>query len=356
MLNSEGAHSVTRIGVAPDSLKARSAQEVAHAKAAYSIKGEDTSRVCLIELAKGHTVKYFGVFDGHGGAECAQFCADRLPDLIASHYGLAKGASSAERLSKACKTAFVAVDQQFTRTVAKTDGTTATIVVIDGDVATIANVGDSTAMMYGANGEVTMLSTDHRVERRTPEEHARLMLAGAQIGRIRGHHGQPVGPERVYPGGLCVTRSIGDSDSTAGAIAEPDVQTVQLPPGGAMLVIGTDGVWDFVDDAQVKRLVTSSRKQASPSGWLARSLLRVVRRRNDEIDDALVLCVEAGDFASATPKSPFDKMRSMFGMRPKVGPRGTVDDSTSTSEESDGSNNFSKGSFSKGSFKGSRSV
>jgi serine/threonine protein phosphatase PrpC len=335
-------HTVVHTVATPETLKVRVAPEVVHAKAAYSVKGEDVSRVCVIELAKGHTVKYYAVFDGHGGAECAKFCADRLPDLIASHYGLATGATRAERIGKACKSAFVAIDQQFMRTVAKTDGTTATIVIIDGDEATVANVGDSTAMMYGANGDATTISFDHRVERRTPEEHQRLMLAGAQIGRIRGHHGQPVGPERVYPGGLCVTRSIGDSDSTPGAIAEPDVRTIQLPPGGAMIVLGTDGIWDFIEEAQVKRLVATSRKHASPSGWLGRSVLRTVRRRNDEIDDALVICIEAGDFACAMPRSPFEKMRSMFGMRNRTAPTRN-DDNLTASEESDGSNNI-KGS------------
>ena len=78
----------------PPKINTRAAAAVSmHAKAAYSVKGEDMSRICFIELAKGHTVKYYGVFDGHGGADCAKFCADRLPDLIASHYGLAMGAS-----------------------------------------------------------------------------------------------------------------------------------------------------------------------------------------------------------------------------------------------------------------------
>ncbi|KAJ1624571.1 phosphatase 2C-like domain-containing protein, partial [Pavlovales sp. CCMP2436] len=122
-------------------------------------------------------------------------------------------------------------------------GTTSTCVIVDGDEVTTANVGDSTAILY-AQDETIILSADHRVERRTPAEHDRLMKAGAAIGRIRGRNGLPVGPERIYPGG----------DSTAAAIPLPEVRTITLPASGGMIVIASDGVWDFVSQTHIEKL------------------------------------------------------------------------------------------------------
>mmetsp|Transcript_14058 Transcript_14058/g.35803 ORF Transcript_14058/g.35803 Transcript_14058/m.35803 type:complete len:296 (+) Transcript_14058:41-928(+) len=248
-----------------------SPRRIVHAKADYTVKGEDTSRTCSIELEPDVIVRFYGVFDGHGGPLAGRFCAEHLPSLIASHYAAAPGASRAERIRNACKSAYVACDELF-RSASPTrgDGATATCVIVDGDEVTIANVGDSEAVLYLA-GESRILSADHRVGRRTPAEHTRLMDAGAAIGRIRGRNGQPVGPERVYPGGLSVTRSIGDSDSTAAAIPDPDVSTITLPASGGMIVIASDGMRDFVSRTLTEKLAQQSRKPRSGAAWLARA-------------------------------------------------------------------------------------
>jgi serine/threonine protein phosphatase PrpC len=303
---------------------------ILHAKAAYMVKGEDTSRSCSIELVQGIVVQFYAVFDGHGGARASRFAAEHMPALLASNYAAAEAAaegdSRAERLRAACKKAFVQLEQQFIRTSSHSDGTTATCVIIDGDEVTVANVGDSAAMLYLESGEAIMLSTDHRVGRRSPEENRRIIDAGAQIGRIRGRDGNPVGPERIYPGGLSVTRSIGDSDSTSAAISEPDVHTITIPPEGGMIVMASDGVWDFVEESHIERLAATSRKPKCGAGWLSRAMMRTVNQANVEIDDATLLCIEmrpagaddpAGSSSAWVGTKMKNKALSMFGFGPK---------------------------------------
>jgi len=288
------------------------------AKASYVVKGEDVSRTCSIELSAGVVVQFYAVLDGHGGARAARFAAEHLPTLIAAHYAQAAGETRSARLQAACKAAFVAVDQQFARLGPYSDGTTATCVIVDNDEVTVANVGDSAAVLYLPDGTAAMLSADHRVARRSPAEHDRIVAAGAQIGRIKGRDGNPIGPERIYPGGLSVSRSLGDSDSTAAAIAEPDVTTVTLPSAGGVIVLASDGVWDFVDGVHVARLTGLSRKPKCGVGWLSRALMRTVNQANMEIDDATLICIELkqpplGDEVERAALTISAKVRKLLG-------------------------------------------
>jgi len=297
---------------------------IVHARAEFVVKGEDTSRSCTIELEPGAVVHFFGVFDGHGGPRAARYCCEHLPMLIAKHYATAPGASRAGRIRAACNSAFLETDELF-RIASPTcgDGTTATCVIVDGDEVTTANVGDSTAILYAQDGTI-ILSADHRVERRTPTEHDRLMKAGAAIGRIKGRNGLPVGPERIYPGGLGVSRSIGDRDSTPAAIPLPEVRTITLPASGGMIVIASDGVWDFVSKTHIEKLAQQSHKPRSGAAWLANAILRATTKTNLEIDDATILCVDARNDADDPPSmSLSEKMKSRarsilsIGTRPR---------------------------------------
>lgn len=323
---------------------------VQHARAQYTVKGEDMSRTCSIELSEGVVVQFYAILDGHGGPRAARFGAEHLPALIASHYAETdEREGRGLRLQAACKAAFISLDEQFAQSGPFTDGTTATCVIVDGEEVTVANVGDSAAVLYLPGDKSVTLSADHRVSRRSPAEHNRLVEAGAQIGRIKGRDGLPVGPERIYPGGLSVTRSIGDNDSTKAAIPEPDVVTITLPPCGGMIVLASDGVWDFVDGAHVERLAASSRKPKCGAGWLSRALMRTVNQANMEIDDATLICIElkkpgADDEIPKAPVSMGAKMKKIFGFGSKskdvVSKEHTVSSGSESdlSSESDGSN------------------
>jgi hypothetical protein len=70
-------------------------------------------------------------------------------------------------------------------------------------------------------------------------EQARLRAAGATVAPLGAHLQGParpkemgVGPLRLWPGGLCVARSIGDLDCGALVVPLPHIKQLRLPAAG----------------------------------------------------------------------------------------------------------------------------
>lgn len=295
---------------------------VSHALQRYSVKGEDATRSCTIELSGGRTVQFYGVFDGHGGHLASHYCAEHMPQLVATAYAKAKGSSHVERLEAALHSAFVEADRVFATMHARGDGTTATCIIIDAARITVANVGDSEAHLYTPPSGAVQLTADHRVERRDAKEEQRIFKAGAQIGRVRGASGKPTGPERLYPGGLMVTRSIGDHDSTKACIPDPYIKTVPVPKEGGTILVGSDGVWDFIRPDEAARLAITSRKPKCGASWLAKSVLRAVMSTNVGVDDASCIAIElGGEFEPEAPAKP--TLSSTWRRRPSSASSGS---------------------------------
>jgi hypothetical protein len=106
-------------------------------------------------------------------------------------------------------------------------GTTATLVVIDGFTVTVASVGDSRCILDTQGGELQLLTVDHRLEENT-EEWERVTASGGDVGRLNLFGGQEVGPLRCWPGGLCLSRSIGDMDVGEFIVPIPHVKQVKV--------------------------------------------------------------------------------------------------------------------------------
>lgn len=98
------------------------------------------------------------------------------------------------------------------------------------------------------------LSEDHRLERCLAEQQ-RIRSLGGMIARAIGPSGLPDGPLRVWPGGLAVARVVGDADCGVFASAEPAIRSLPIPPGGASLLLCSDGVWDCCTPAKVAQVV-----------------------------------------------------------------------------------------------------
>lgn len=149
-------------------------------------------------------------------------------------------------------------------------GCTCTVVLVTGSLLTVANVGDSDAVL-DAFSEWLPMSVPHRVNDNVMERE-RVEASGSEIaplsvamdGPARG--GEPgLGPLRIWPGGLCVSRGIGDVDVGECVIARPHVRQVVVPEWGCRLIVASDGVWDcistrtVVSTCKVRLLVGSYR-------------------------------------------------------------------------------------------------
>ncbi|GKE28614.1 probable protein phosphatase 2C 15 [Tanacetum coccineum] len=78
------------------------------------------------------------------------------------------------------------------------------------------------------------------------EERERVKASGGEVGRLRILGGAEIGPLRCWPGGLCLSRSIGDMDVGEFIVPIPYVKQVKLSDAGGRLIIASDGIWDAV--------------------------------------------------------------------------------------------------------------
>ncbi|KAL6504385.1 hypothetical protein OROGR_026308 [Orobanche gracilis] len=252
--------------------------EILHGEASQSKKGEDFTFVkteCQRVLGDGVTTfSVFALFDGHNGSAAAIYSKENLlnnvlgaipPDLNSEEWVSA--------LPRALVAGFVKTDKDF-QDRAHTSGTTVTFVIIEGWVLTVASVGDSRAVLESAEGGIYYLSADHRLDC-SEEERERITSSGGEVGRLNAGGGTElltaarekkgrsprtppsrlahqamgvciylIGPLRCWPGGLCLSRSIGDMDVGEFIVPVPFVKQVKLSSTGGRLIISSDGVWD----------------------------------------------------------------------------------------------------------------
>lgn len=223
--------------------------ELSHGQASQSKKGEDFTLLkteCQRVLGDGITTySVFGLFDGHNGSAAAIYSKENLLNNVL-------GAIPADlnqdewvsALPRALVAGFVKTDKDFQER-AQTSGTTVTFVIIEGWVVTVASVGDSRCVLESAEGDIYYLSADHRLEC-NEEERERITSSGGEVGRLNTGGGTEIGPLRCWPGGLCLSRSIGDMDVGEFIVPVPYVKQVKLSSAGGRLIISSDGVWDAV--------------------------------------------------------------------------------------------------------------
>ena len=77
------------------------------------------------------------------------------------------------------------------------------------------------------------------------------------------------GPLRAWPGGLCVSRAIGDMDVGECIIAHPHIMQVQIPEEGARIVVASDGLWDCFPSRKVVKMART--KDTQQAGWCLRN-------------------------------------------------------------------------------------
>lgn len=142
----------------------------------------------------------------------------------------------------------------------------------------VANIGDSRSIVsknYGA--VVEQLTKDHKPEEES--ERARIEQNGGEIFRNKSHKDSlrlnkttgkmekfdkiRHGPHRVNPGGLSLSRSIGDLPSKATELGGnpnclvscPELHEFEVTSEYDFMVMACDGVWDVLSNLEVKDAV-----------------------------------------------------------------------------------------------------
>ena len=148
------------------------------------------------------------------------------------------------------------------------------------------------------NLKVEKLSEDFKLE--LPEERKRIENKGGIVKQIHYQGGLGIGPFRVFfPGenypGLNMSRTIGDAlAKTLGLIAEPGIKDYNLSSKDKFLIICSDGVWEFLNNEEVKEFGIKYYLENDPKK-LCEDLYKKAKtnwENNDQIvDDITIIAV-----------------------------------------------------------------
>ncbi|CAI9276033.1 unnamed protein product [Lactuca saligna] len=277
---------------------------VRYGYAAQSRKGEDYFMMKTdCQRNSGHqssSFSVFAIFDGHNGNAAAVYSRDNLLNHILSAIPRGLGREEwLQALPRALVAGFVKTDKEFQRK-GQTSGTTATFVIVDRWTVTVASVGDSRCILDTQGGAVSVLTVDHRLEE-NEEERERVAASGGEVGRLSILGGAEIGPLRCWPGGLCLSRSIGDMDVGEFIVPIPYVKQVKLSNAGGRLIIASDGIWDAVSSEMAAKSC-----RGLPAELASRQVVKEALRTRGLRDDTTCIVVDIipPDTAMPPPSPP----------------------------------------------------
>ncbi|KAA0034574.1 putative protein phosphatase 2C 15 [Cucumis melo var. makuwa] len=283
---------------------------VRYGNAAQSRKGEDyflmKTDCQRVPGNPSSTFSVFAIFDGHNGNAAAIFTREHLLSHVLG--ALPRGLGQEEwlqALPRALVAGFVKTDKEF-QSRGETSGTTATFVIIDGWTVTVASVGDSRCILDTQGGAVSALTVDHRLEENV-EERERVTASGGEIGRLSIVGGAEIGPLRCWPGGLCLSRSIGDMDVGEFIVPIPFVKQVKLPNAGGRLIIASDGIWDALSSDMAAKSC-----RGLPAELAARQVVKEALRTRGLKDDTTCIVVDIIPPDNSAQSSPLPKKQSVL--------------------------------------------
>nr|CAM84281.1 abscisic insensitive 1B [Populus tremula] len=235
------------------------------------------------------TAHFFGVYDGHGGSQVANYCHDRIHSALSEEIefvknGLSDGSikdSCQEQWKKAFTSCFLKVDAEVggkagAEPVApETVGSTAVVAIICSSHIIVANCGDSRAVLCRGK-EPMALSVDHKPNRE--DEYAWIEAAGGKVIQWNGH--------RVF-GVLAMSRSIGDRYLKPWIIPEPEVMFIPRAREDECLILASDGLWDVMSNEEACDL---ARKRILV--WHKKNGVALSSSRSEGIDPAAQAAAE----------------------------------------------------------------
>ena len=280
---------------------------------------------------------FFGIYDGHGGCNCSDFLRDQLHSYVVKDSNfpenpikaLMNGFEKAEKdfiLNQALNKNFEIIDRS---------GSCAIIALIVEDMCYVANVGDSRAVMSSNRGnKMDVITNDHKPNEEG--ESKRIIENGGKVYQTQtparflnianfngnGNNSNQVflGPYRVFPGRLSVSRTFGDVEAKIQkfggipgvVIATPEITSFKITDEKDFLVLGCDGIFDQIDNQEVIDCVwmtmddTTRAKNINAQCALGSDMIMkssLVRRTLDNVTVAIIAF------------SNFEKVHKDFSMK-----------------------------------------
>lgn len=236
----------------------------------------------LLEIneRKTQNSSFFALFDGHAGSKCADFLKDKL------HFFITNQKEYIDDKLNAIRKGIFKAEEEFWKEassgpVIDISGSCLLMSIFHENACYFANVGDSRAVLSSKKGkEIKQLTTDHKPEDEI--ETNRIKTNGGDVFRNRRVSKKMVkddktgeysledvttyGPFRVHPGGLSVSRTIGDIPSKdpklGGAqscvVPTPELGKFEVNDTTDFLVLACDGVYDVLSNEDVVNAVWES--------------------------------------------------------------------------------------------------
>ncbi len=232
-----------------------------------------------------------GVFDGHIGSNASSSVSKGLPESLEIRKFNTKPIKSIEAT-------FKYLEDELAKNTLDKSGTTATIALFLEKNMWIGHIGDSRAVL-SRKGTAIQLTTDHipnNPEKNPSSETKRIREAGIPIVYYK-HEAKPRDLWWINkPGGYPLTRSLGVTQwkkfSKGSIIATPEIKSYDITPDDEFLILGTDGLWDFVASNQViidmaKKLFNKGKNPTEVAEELAR-FIREDKKGGDDIGIVVV--------------------------------------------------------------------
>ena len=212
---------------------------------------------------------FFSIYDGHGGNSCSEYLRDNL------HKFIIKDINFPKNIEQAIKNGFAKAEKEFLSnyalskdesTIIDKSGSCALVMLILKNMLYIANVGDSRGIASLNNGQKYIsITEDHRPNSKTEEK--RIIDNGGFIYQSQTLFNKNLsknefilGPLRVIPGSLSVSRTIGDiqakNEKFGGLrnviIAEPDIFVYDLNKEDFdFIILGCDGIYEKLSNKEL---------------------------------------------------------------------------------------------------------
>ncbi|BHF72026.1 Protein phosphatase 1B [Sparganum proliferum] len=219
----------------------------------WRVEMED-AHVAVLELPGAlSTWSFFGVFDGHAGAQVSSHCASNLlrhildtpvfKDMVAS----SEKQHSIDEIKAAIVEGFLAFDASLLHdNPSEKSGSTAVVAFVTPKHIYFANCGDSRGILL-RNSSPSFATEDHKPS--SPGERRRINNAGGHVILSRVN------------GSLAVSRALGDFDykqvkgtppSDQLVSPEPDVTCLErMPEADQILCLACDGIWDVYSNEEL---------------------------------------------------------------------------------------------------------
>ncbi|KAF3338279.1 protein phosphatase 2C [Carex littledalei] len=192
-------------------------------------------QVCEVEL------RFFGVYDGHGGSQVGQYCVSRMHEAVKEEWENNEELLSwQKRWEVAFERGIARVDDELISNCVAPDvvGSTAVVAVVSGCQIICANCGDSRAVLC-QRGQPLPLTIDHKPDRQ--DELARIESIGGRVVNWGGARVQGI---------LAMSRAVGDRYLRPWVIANPEVTFHARSEDDDCLILASDGLWDVVSNEE----------------------------------------------------------------------------------------------------------